>query len=81
MNEELNDQGYAGFVTKLNATGSALVYSTFLAGTGDNGYGDDPYSIAVDTSLNAYVVGATFSTDFPVTSGVLPKDRPRNRQR
>ncbi|MBF0568335.1 MAG: SBBP repeat-containing protein [Nitrospirae bacterium] len=53
------------FITKLNATGTALVYSTYLGGTGyDNGYG-----IAVDSSGNAYVTGTAHSTDFPVTTG------------
>ncbi|MBP2657446.1 MAG: hypothetical protein H6Q69_478 [Firmicutes bacterium] len=49
-----------GFVTKLNPTGSALVYSTYLGG----GYGN---GIAVDTSGNAYVTGTTGSADFPIT--------------
>ena len=49
------------FVAKLNSTGSALVYSTFLGGsTQDYGYG-----IAVDSSGSAYVTGWTLSTDFP----------------
>jgi hypothetical protein len=60
-----NNFGYAdAFVTKLNASGSALVYSTYLGGDqGANGYG-----IAVDDSGNAYVTGATSSTDFPTKS-------------
>ena len=49
------------FVTKLNAAGSALVYSTFLGGTGtDRGLG-----IAVDGTNNAYITGVTDSDDFP----------------
>jgi len=55
------------FVTKLNASGSALVYSTFLGGT-DRDNGED---IAVDASGNAYVTGDTFSTDFPTTTGAF----------
>jgi hypothetical protein len=50
-----------GFVSKLNPAGSALVYSTFLGGSGvDTGYG-----IAVDGQRQAYVTGFTSSTDFP----------------
>lgn len=49
------------FVAKLNAAGSALVYSTYLGGTGqDSGFG-----VAVDSSGNAYVTGGTSSSDFP----------------
>jgi hypothetical protein len=49
------------FVTKLDPTGSTLVYSTYLGGTNyDSGFG-----IAADTSGNAYVAGSTRSTDFP----------------
>jgi hypothetical protein len=55
------------FVTKLNAAGTALVYSTYLGGSSyDVGYG-----IAVDASGNAYVAGATGSTDFPTTPGTF----------
>jgi hypothetical protein len=54
------------YITKLNATGTSLVYSTFLGG--DNS--DTGYGIAVDASGNAYVTGETVSTDFPTTSGV-----------
>ena len=56
-----------GFVTKLNATGSALVYSTYLGGTED----DSPRGIAVDAGGNAYVIGETLSPDFPTTAGAF----------
>jgi len=55
------------FVTKLNATGTALVYSTYIGGS-DN---DQGYAIAVDGSGNAYVTGFTTSTDYDVTPGAL----------
>jgi hypothetical protein len=51
-------------VAKLNASGSALVYSTYLGGSGlDEGLG-----IAVDASGNAYVTGGTASTNFPTAN-------------
>jgi hypothetical protein len=53
------------FVTKLDATGAGLVYSTFLGGSAiDNGN-----AIAVDAAGVAYVTGVTFSTTFPTTPG------------
>ncbi len=55
------------FISKLNPTGTALVYSTFLGGSG----GDYGYGIALDAVGDAYVTGATYSTDFPVTCTAL----------
>ncbi|HET9866492.1 MAG TPA: SBBP repeat-containing protein, partial [Nitrospira sp.] len=56
------------FVTKLNPSGSALVYSTFLGGSGN----DSGFSIAVDTTGSAYVTGiAAFSPNFPTTVGAF----------
>jgi hypothetical protein len=49
------------FVTKLNASGSALIYSTYLGGGG----GDVGSAIAVDVAGNAYVTGTTDSNNFP----------------
>jgi hypothetical protein len=62
------------FVTKLNPTGTALVYSTYLGGTGANNdaatqYGDVGQGIAVDSAGDAYVTGLTQSTTFPITTG------------
>ena len=54
------------FITKINASGSSLVYSTYLGGSG----GDIGYRIAVDISGNAYVTGYTNSTDFPTVSPI-----------
>jgi hypothetical protein len=53
-----------GFVTRLNATGSGLLYSTFLGGS----LADFSYSIALDGSGYAYVAGGT-DGDFPTTAG------------
>jgi Beta-propeller repeat len=59
------------FVTKLNASGSAFIYSTYLGGSSDDAhYGGDIFGgIAADESGNAYVTGTTSSTDFPTTPG------------
>jgi len=61
-----------GFVTKLNDTGSALVYSTYLGGTGY----DYATAIAVDFAANAYVTGITASLDFPTTPGAFQATYP-----
>ncbi|MBI4634892.1 MAG: SBBP repeat-containing protein, partial [Candidatus Rokubacteria bacterium] len=58
---------YDAFVTKLNAAGSALVYSTYLGGSGD----DRGFGIAVDGAGNAYLTGRAGPTDFP-TLNPLP---------
>ena len=58
-----------GFVTKLNASGSALVYSTYLGGTEY----DSPRGIAVDAGGNAYVTGETLSPDYPTTTGAFDR--------
>lgn len=50
-------------VTKFDNALQNLVYSTFLGGNN----ADNCYAIAADSSGNAYVAGATFSTDFPTT--------------
>jgi hypothetical protein len=55
------------FVTKLNATGSALVYSTYLGGTGEDGGA----GIAVDAIGAASLTGRTSSPNFPTTPGAF----------
>jgi hypothetical protein len=57
--------GNDAFVTKINAAGTGIVYSTFLGGSGD----DQAHGIAVDRAGNAYVTGQTNSTTFPGVSG------------
>jgi hypothetical protein len=66
------------FVTKLNATGSALLYSTYLGGSGSDGETLQWFEgavlangIAVDSSGNIYVTGATDSPNFPTTVGAF----------
>ena len=55
------------FVAKLNPSGSALVYSTFLGGTGS----DSTVAIAIDAAGHAFVTGHTISSDFPTTPGAF----------
>lgn len=55
------------FVTKLNSSGSGLIYSTFIGGINN----DEAERIAVDTSGCVYVIGRTESFNFPTTPGVL----------
>jgi Beta-propeller repeat len=61
-------QGVIGdvFVTKFNRNGSGVVYSTYIGGSA----GDSAYGIALDIKGNAYLTGATNSSNFPVTPGV-----------
>jgi fibronectin type 3 domain-containing protein len=56
--------GGDAFVAKFNPAGSALLYSTYLGGSG----GDRAQALAIDGSGNAYVAGYTTSTDFPTAS-------------
>lgn len=53
------------FVCKLNSTGTALIYSTFIGGLGSEG----GTTIALDSSNNVYVTGSTDSIDFDITNG------------
>jgi hypothetical protein len=71
-----NESAFAiGYVSKLSPSGAALVYSTYLGGSGGLGLvsdgGDFVRAIAVDSGGNAYVTGFTFSVDFPVTPGAF----------
>jgi hypothetical protein len=61
-------QGGGGFVAKLNATGSALIYSTYL-GTGT----EEIWGVDTDAAGNAYVTGNTQSFNFPTTPGAFDR--------
>ena len=63
---QANKPGDDGFVAKLNPTGTALGYGTYLGGNAADG----AQGIAVDAIGEAYVVGQTDSTDFSVVGGV-----------
>jgi uncharacterized protein (TIGR03437 family) len=56
------------FVTKLNAAGSELIFSTFLGGNS----GDFAHAVAVDSAGNAYVTGETRSSNFPTVNPLQP---------
>jgi hypothetical protein len=56
------DNDSNAFVTKLSADGQSLIYSTYIGGS-DNDWG---WKIAVDANGCAYVIGTTWSTDFPL---------------
>ncbi|HEX8499540.1 MAG TPA: SBBP repeat-containing protein [Pyrinomonadaceae bacterium] len=55
------------FLTKINPTGTALVYSTYLGGGESSEFGQ---AVAVDSAGNAYVTGSTFSDDFPTANAI-----------
>ena len=63
--------GASGYVAKLNGNGTALIFATYLGGTGKTGEGDVTDAVAVDASGDVYVVGVTHSVDFPTTSSGL----------
>ena len=56
------------FLVKFSADGSTLLYATYLGGSDD----EYPEDVAVDTNGSAYVVGYTWSTDFPLQSAIQP---------
>ncbi len=67
-----NGGGWDAFVAKINPAGSALVYSTYLGGSGDEDTAGWVGRIAVDDAGNAYVTGTTKSTDFPTVNPLQP---------
>jgi len=64
------------FVAKLNPSGTGLVYSTLVGGSGL----DTGIRIALDDAGNAFVAGVTASTDFPVTAGAFQKSKGSGRE-
>jgi len=57
---------YDAFITKINASGNALIYSTYLGGSED----DRAFGIATDANSAIYIAGNTDSTDFPIKSPI-----------
>jgi hypothetical protein len=60
---------FDAFITKLDHTGAALAYSTYLGGSSD----DEGQGVAVDVTGSAYVTGHTRSGDFPTTTGAYDR--------
>jgi hypothetical protein len=58
-----------GFVEKFNATGTALLYATYLSGQNGN---TAPAAIAADSTDNAYIAGYTTSSGYPTLSAIIP---------
>jgi uncharacterized protein (TIGR03437 family) len=65
------------FVAKLNTTGTALIYGTYLGGGSRAGH-DEASGIAVDSTGNAHVIGWTWATDFPTKNAFQPHRPPYN---
>jgi beta-propeller repeat-containing protein len=74
-NKATGTNGTNAFVVKLNPTGTAALYATFLGGSYNNTTGvtngDSAAGIAVDASGNAYVGGGALSSDFPLTANAF----------
>ena len=76
-NHAFSNNAQNAFVSKLNPDGTALVYSTYLGGSGlaiDTGNaeffdGDSPLRMTVDPTGSAYIIGTAYSTNFPTTAG------------
>jgi hypothetical protein len=59
--------GADDYIAKLNRDGTALLYSTYLGGSGD----DESFGMTIDHAGDAYVAGPTLSSDFPTTPGAF----------
>jgi hypothetical protein len=66
----INTGSYSAFLGRLNSTGTALLYGTYLGGSGTAG-GDGATQVALDSAENVYVTGTTGSLDFPTTRGAF----------
>jgi hypothetical protein len=71
----INGNGcFSPFLTKINPTGTQLLYSTYLSGSGSSG--DAVAAVALDSAGHAYLAGAAYSADFPTTPNSLTPSRP-----
>jgi hypothetical protein len=62
---------FDGFAAKFNPTGTALLFSTYMGGSAT----DRGFYVAVDSAGNSFYTGATTSTDFPTTRGVVQRNK------
>jgi hypothetical protein len=67
VNKAAANSAATGFVTKLNSSGTALVYSTYVGGSSY----DEPLSLALDAGGDVFISGSTQSSDYPTTSGAF----------
>jgi uncharacterized repeat protein (TIGR01451 family) len=70
-----NGGGFDAFVAKLNPAGTALLYSTYLGGSGNESNtttGTSTNPIALNSSSDAYITGFTASTNFPTSTPLQP---------
>jgi hypothetical protein len=69
-----NGGGADAFLTRFNAAGSGLVYSTYLGGAGDENLGFNDTTnqggLVLDTVNNVYLIGQTGSASFPILNPV-----------
>jgi hypothetical protein len=68
------NSSYDGFLSVISASGSSLVYSTYLGGTASGQ--SSANGVAIDSSGNAYLTGTTGISNFPTTSGVYQTTYP-----
>ena len=61
-------EAHDAFVTKINAAGTAIIYSTYIGGNDE----DEAIGIAVDSDKNAYITGITRSTNYPTVNALQP---------
>ena len=69
--QNTNSGGLDAFITKLSPTGKAIEYSTYLGGTNSDG----SEGIAVDSKGAVYVIGSTWSVNFPIKNACQKKNR------
>ena len=77
---QTNTNAFNAYLVKLNAAGSAIGYATYLGGSNSPNYNytDAAYSLALDTTGDAYVTGFTYSPNFPTTTGAFQTLFPGN---